>query len=164
MHSPNAKMWRAKAKSQTRNFCTTAHLAGSALMVTAVSPSALCSGFQPLSPSHAPHSRRQGPEEGTFSVPPCPCLLPGLPRKPRARAPGFGEGTPSAEPLPSPNPEECEVQGNDPSCMQLPPSSRRHLRWGRVGKGSERRTRCPGGFICPPPWYFYQVSVSLPLI
>ena len=68
-------------------------------------------------PSHAPHSRRQGPEEGTFSVPPCPCLILGLPRKlgPQAErgepALGFGEGTPRAVPLPSPHPEEWQGPG-----------------------------------------------------
>lgn len=56
-------------------------------------------------------SRRQGPKGGTFSVPPYPCQVPGLARKPRGqgwvwRARGFRAGTPRAEPLPSANPEE----------------------------------------------------------
>ena len=99
------------------------------------------------------------PEEGTLSVPPCSCLLlPGIHRKPRDRSESeesaldFGEATPSAEPLPSLDPEQLEIQGDDPKGKQLPPSSQRTSRRGRVGKGSEtRRPRCYSGFIFSPP-------------
>lgn len=101
-------------------------------------------------------------EEGTFSVPPRSCLLLlGLPGKPRDRSeseesvPGFGEGTPCAEPLPSPDPEQGEIQGDDPNRKQLPLSSQRTSQRGRVGKGSERRRpRCHCGFI-------FSLSVSI---
>lgn len=81
-------------------------------------------------------SRRQGPEGGTFSVPPCPCQVPGLARKPRGRgwvwrARGFRAGTPRAKPLPSPNPEE----GPQPGwCSERQTASSIFLKASQAGK------------------------------
>lgn len=145
------------------------------MAITAGSFSTLSSGFQLLVPLPAPI-----PEGSSFPGGPgglwggkawgrhflSPSLL--LPPPPRpswktqrqdwkwSQLLGFGEGTWLAEPLPSPDPEQCKIQGADPNCKQLPPSSKRTSPRGRAGKGSERRRpRCQGGFN------FFPLSVFL---
>lgn len=130
MHSLNARTEEKKptARQQLLNHslvCT------KTMAVTAVSLSTLCSGFQLPVPPPSPctHSRRRllpwwprvgrgvgaaWTKAGTFLVPPCSCLLSrtavlgklGDRTECEESALGFGEGTPSAEPLPSPDPEE----------------------------------------------------------
>lgn len=145
------------------------------MAITAGSFSTLSSGLQLLLPFSAPI-----PEGSSFPGGPgglwggkvwgrhflSPSLL--LPPAPRpswktqrqdwkwSQLLSFGEGTSIAEPLPSPDPEQCKIQGADPNCKQLPPSSKRTSQRGRAGKGSERRRpRCQGGFN------FFPLSVFL---
>lgn len=96
MWSLNAKTWRGKANSQARTSAPQSGWLGLHADVNCQQPLHPLLWFPTHCPLPAPHSRRQGrplpwwprgrqrqgPEEGTFSVPPCPCQVPGLPRKP----------------------------------------------------------------------------------
>lgn len=140
--------------------------------LTASSPSTLCSGFQLTVPCLHPILEGKagpfpgGPEGGRGKAPrkalslshPAPAKSQACPESPggqgwvwRASTGLWGRHSQCwATPVPKSR-GGAWSRVMTPAAKWLPPSSRRHLKGGRIRKGSERRPRCHGGFIFPPP-------------